>query len=174
MIRKARYEDIDDIMKCIDDARIFLKNSGSTQWNGPLGYPNVKIFDEDIKHENCYVYVDDLNQVVAVIVYEYNELEYEKENPNAKWISNTNKYLTIHRIAVRDFARGKGYAKALMLYAEEICKERKLDSIRIDTHPKNNVLKNLVLSIGYTYCGSIIYSRIPVEPERIIFEKIIK
>ena len=173
MIRLANKDDVFDIMKCIDDARIFLKNSGSTQWNGPLGYPNIDVFNNDIENHNCYVYVSD-NQVCAVAVYEYNEYEYDKENPNAKWLTKENKYLTIHRIAVRDFARGRGYAKALMVHAEEVAKQRGLISVRIDTHPKNIVLMSLAKSLGYSECGSIIYSRIPVEPLRIIFEKIVK
>ena len=171
MIRLANNNDLASIMKCIDDARIFIKNTGSTQWNGPLGYPDVKTFTDDIKNETCYVYEED-NNVCAVIVYAGIEEEYNKKE--AKWLINTNNYTTIHRIAVREYARGKGIATKLMLHAEKVSIELGRDSIRIDTHPKNIALQNLVKKLGYTCCGSIIYNRIPVEPERLIFEKILK
>lgn len=172
MIRVADEKDLEDIMMCIYDAREFLHNNGLTQWNGPLGYPNKEVVLNDIANKNAYVILDDNNVISGFAVYAGVEPEYN--NPSAKWQISTDKYMTIHRIATRSFARGKGFAKKLMIYAEEVAKERGLEAIRIDTHPKNRIVQNMVSELGYKYCGDIIYSYIPVEPTRMTFEKIIK
>lgn len=41
MIRKANISDLDSCYRCILDAKKYLKESGSTQWNDPNDdYPN--------------------------------------------------------------------------------------------------------------------------------------
>ena len=170
MIRLAVESDIDGIMNCIYDARAFLKASGSTQWNGPLGYPNVNTLLDDIKNKIAYV-CERNNEICGVAAFAGYEPEYDSELAN--WITKGNKYTTIHRIAVLDKYRGTGVAKELLAYAEVYTKQIGNISIRIDTHPKNMAVQGLVESLGYTYCGEIVYSRIPVEPIRLIFEKIV-
>lgn len=170
MIRLAIESDINDIMQCIYDARAFLKASGSTQWNGPLGYPDIPTLENDIKERIAFVCERD-NEVCAVAVFSGIEPEYD--SPLAKWKTQGDKYTTIHRIAVKDKYRGTGAAKELLKYAEIYSKEKGNVSIRIDTHPKNLPVQGLVKSLGYEHCGEIIYSRIPVEPTRVIFEKVL-
>ena len=170
MIRLAKETDIDAILCCLEDARAFLKASGSTQWNGPLGYPNRNVYLEDIKNKIAFV-CEREGIVCGVAVFAGIEEEYQHDKD--KWINKTDKYTTIHRIAVLDKYRGTGVAKELLGYAEEYSKNIGNLSIRIDTHPKNLAVQGLVKSLGYTYCGEIIYSRIPVEPLRLIYEKMI-
>lgn len=170
MIRLAVKEDISAIMDCINDARVLLKASGSTQWNGPLGYPNSSTFDEDIDNGNCFVCERD-GIVCGVAVFESYEPEYD--NPLAKWAVNTNEYTVIHRIATKKEYYGQGVAKELFNAAEIYSKALGRLSIRIDTHPKNVIVQHLVKSLGYIDCGSIEYSRIPLEPTRLIFEKVL-
>ena len=52
----ANIEDIDDIMLVINDAKTYLKNQGSTQWNLPDGYPNKSDLINDINNKECYIY----------------------------------------------------------------------------------------------------------------------
>lgn len=171
MIRLGKKEEIDQIMECIYDARKYLKASGSTQWNGPLGYPSVNTLLDDINNNICFVCVRD-GIICGVAAFAGVEEEYNQKA--AKWKTSGDKYTTIHRIAVIDSYRGKGVAKELLLYAEEYAKSIGNISIRIDTHPKNEVVQGLVTKLGYEYCGEIIYSRIPVEPTRLIYEKILE
>ncbi len=171
MIRPGKKEEINEIMQCIYDARSFLKASGSTQWNGPLGYPNINTLLDDIDNNICYVCVRD-NVICGVAAFAGIEEEYMQESAN--WVIKTDKYTTIHRIAVLDKYRGQGVAKEILKFAEEYAKSIGNLSIRIDTHPKNKVVQGLVTKLGYKYCGEIIYSRIPVEPTRLIYEKVLK
>ena len=170
MIRLATLNDIDGIMKCLYDAKAFLKESGSTQWNGPLGYPNKDVVLNDIKENGGYV-IEENNTILAYAAFLGHEKEYD--NPDAHWQIDTNKYLTIHRIAVSNEARGRGYGKALIMHSFLVAEEKKLDSVRVDTHPKNLIMKKMLNELGFIYCGEIIYSYIPLEPLRLIYEKII-
>ena len=171
MIRLAKIDDLGRIMQIISDAKKFLKLSGSTQWNGPKGYPDKYTLEKDIANENCFLYEED-GKVYGLGVFGGMEIEYENKGVN--WLNNTTNYMTIHRIATADDARGKGVAKKLMFFAEELALKRGNLSIRIDTHPKNSIIQNMCKNLGYTEIGSILYDSIPVEPTRIIFEKIIK
>ena len=119
MIRKATLLDIKEIMECVEDARFFLKQSGSKQWNGDDGYPSKDDLLKDIINEICYVYIMD-DRVVGVCAYDGIEPEYDDIFGNL--ITDTNDYITIHRICTKEEYRGKGVAKNLMIYAENYAK----------------------------------------------------
>ncbi len=64
-------------------------------------------------------------------------------------------YLTLHRMALEDGYRGQGLGKIFFQKAEEICKDRKIRSIRVDTFEQNKNMQKLILKNGYTQCGFI-------------------
>lgn len=170
-IRKALMTDLDGVMKCVNDAKRFLKDSGSTQWNGDDGYPNIDDMVNDINLQRLYLCMDD-NQIAGICAFLGEESEYA--NIHGKWILNTNNYLTIHRIAVNDDFRGTGISKELFTYAEKYARENNLSSVRVDTHEKNKIVQSLATDMGYELCGYVIYQRIKDEPKRLVYEKIIK
>ncbi len=170
MIRKATLLDIKEIMECVEDAKFLLKLSGSKQWQGEDGYPSKDDLCKDIINNVCYVQTMD-DRVVGVCTYEGVEPEYD--NIYGNWITDTNNYITIHRICTKEEYRGRGVAKNLMRYAEEYAKSINKKSIRIDTHPKNLAVQHIAEELGYTLCGYVIYSRIKDEPKRLIYEKIV-
>ncbi|RIA64783.1 ribosomal protein S18 acetylase RimI-like enzyme [Anaeroplasma bactoclasticum] len=171
MVRLATMEDIDSIAICLNDAKRFLKASGLIQWNGPSGNPEIETYIEDIKRRHCYVCVRD-GVISGVATFMGHENEYDQ--PLGNWLTNGNNYTTIHRIAVCDKARSQGVATELMRFAEVFTKNTGRVSIRIDTHPENLIVQTMLKSLGYTYCGYVIYSYIPVEPKRLIYEKLMK
>ena len=171
MIRLAKPYEIDDIMKCFLEAKRFLKESGSIQWNGPSGNPTKESYLQDISKNQCYVCVRD-GKIVGVATFMGHEAEYD--NPYGKWLTDGESYTTIHRIAVCDEARSQGVATEIMHYAEDFTKNTGRKSIRIDTHPENLIMQTMLNTLGYTNCGYVIYSYIPVEPKRLIYEKIMK
>jgi ribosomal protein S18 acetylase RimI-like enzyme len=68
---------------------------------------------------------------------------------------NENPYVVVHRIAVSDECRRKGIAKEILHYAEELCIEKGVSDIRIDTHCDNWAMRSLLKKMGYTHCGRI-------------------
>ena len=56
-IRKAKIEELDEIMEIFEHARQFMaKNGNASQWG--TTYPEQEIVEADIKKEECYVCVE--------------------------------------------------------------------------------------------------------------------
>ena len=56
----------------------------------------------------------------------------------------------------------------LIKYAEEICRQNKVNSLKVDTHEENIPMQNLLKKNGFKYCG-IIY--LEDGGKRVAFEK---
>lgn len=174
MLKQIRIADISDlagVIKCVNDAKKFLKDSGSTQWNGKDGYPQEADLIADIQEKRLFVCVRNY-KIAGIAAFLGEEPEYQK--PFGTWLTDTNQYLTIHRIAVNDDFRGQGVAKALFKYAEAYAKKKHKVSIRVDTHEKNKAMQGLAEKMGYTLCGYVLYRRISEEPKRLIYEKVLR
>ena len=94
----AAIDDIDDIMLVINDAKTYLKNQGSTQWNLPDGYPNKSDLIKDINNKECYVYK--LNQSIIGVLVIMENIDENYNEIDGNWLNNDN-YVSIHRIALK-------------------------------------------------------------------------
>ena len=88
---------------------------------------------------------------------------------DGKWL-NSGDYAVIHRIAVNEKYKGNGIASDIIKEVENLCKENKVNSIKIDTHKDNISMQKLLEKNDFKYCG-IIY--LEDGSQRIAFEKII-
>lgn len=168
-IRLANTNDINEVMKIINDAKIYLKNQGLKQWNLPDGYPQKEVLLNDINNKNCYVLENDNNLIATMtIIFE------KDENYNAiykgKWLSNSN-YASIHRIAIKNTHHHLKLGIKMLLEAEAIVKSKNFYSIKIDTHKDNIPMTKTILNAGYTYCGTIILKRTEEDNKRDAYEK---
>ncbi len=150
VIRLSTTADIDAIMACITDAQALLRSHGVDQWQD--GYPPAEIILADIARGESFVLLQD-NEVVATAVISFaGEPTYT--TIEGEW-KNCNPYAVIHRLAVRNSARGNGYAKAIFNHAEQLCAARGITNIRVDTHADNRIMQRLLDGLGYSYCGVI-------------------
>ncbi|WP_455663200.1 GNAT family N-acetyltransferase, partial [Pradoshia sp.] len=83
------------------------------------------------------------------------------------WLTNQD-YAVIHRLAVEKASNGNGISNDIMKLTEELCKDRDIPSIKIDTHKHNVVMQHILQKNGYTYCG-IIY--VEDGTKRLAYEK---
>ena len=166
--RKATLEDIDQIMEAVEDARAFLKEQGNGQWQN--GYPDRGDFIDDINNGRSFV-VPDINNpsiIVGVCALTYSEPDYDRPF-DGKWLTDY-PYMVMHRVAIRKEYRGQGYGKRLF---EAFIKQGEIEgyiSLRIDTHRGNDVMRHLIESFGFIYCGNAILT--PNKP-RMVFEKVL-
>lgn len=150
MIRQSQASDIDRIMEIIADAQQLLRSHNTDQWQD--GYPTPDIIAADIARKESYVLCED-GQIVATAVISFaGEVTYN--HIDGYWL-NDEPYCVIHRMAVSKSAYGKGLAKRLFAYAENLCQLQKIKNIRVDTHADNIIMKTLLKRLGYTYCGVI-------------------
>ena len=144
-IRKTKQEDIPRLMEIFAKARRFMASTGNPeQW--AEDYPGRELLLKDISRSDSFV-VQAGKEVIATFVLRAGEdptysVIYDGEWPDA------GPYATIHRIA-SDGSR-KGIFHLVMKFAL-----KHYDSIRIDTHRDNRVMRNAILREGFRYCGII-------------------
>ena len=165
-LQLAQINDLKEIMKIIDNAKKYLKEQGSLQWNLSDGYPSDKDIIKDIENNVCYIYIDNDEiigtlSIVTLPDENYNEID-------GKWLT-TDKYASIHRIAVK--YHNKNIGVKMLLAAEEIVKNKNIFSIKIDTHKINIPMTKTILKCGYTYCGIIKLKRSNIDNLRDAYEK---
>ena len=163
--RLARIEDIDSVMEVIEDARALLKEEGNGQWQ--FGYPDRSDLLNDIKNKELYCIIDNgvIASVCAITGYEESYMHFYEG-----WWKTDQDYLVIHRVAVRESYRGKGYGKALFDVFIEVAKEKRIHSLRIDTHENNSLLLHIMKEKGFEYCGRAI---LPPNKDRVMYELVI-
>lgn len=163
--RLAQLRDVDRIVVILNDAKKFLKKSGSPQWQS--GYPNRETIVEDVQAHHGYVLVvgDRVAAYAAVIVGEeptYREIEGAWQNPN-------DPYATVHRICVSADYQGQGLAKTFYSDIITLFYAQGVRNFRVDTYRLNQPMQKLAKDNGYVYRG-IIKVDDPVDPERLAFE----
>ena len=149
--RKGGADDLERIMELVADAQNWFREQGIDQWQD--GYPTQDIILSDISYNNNYIV--ELDGVVsATFVASFDGEPTYSEIKGKGWL-NENPYAVVHRIAVADACRRKGIAREILHYTEELCAERGIKDIRIDTHRDNLAMRSLLKKMGYTHCGCI-------------------
>ena len=163
IFRKATTEDIDTIERMIKAASGRLGAAGIDQWQ--RGYPNRNSIEKDVEADVGMVLALG-NEILAYgAVIFTGELAYD-DLTGGQWLTN-GEYAVVHRLCVSEIFVGMGFAKQFMSAVEAMAAER-VKSFRIDTHPDNKIMQNLVERMGFTYCGDVV-----IESRRLAYEKII-
>ncbi|HHX79218.1 MAG TPA: GNAT family N-acetyltransferase [Acholeplasmataceae bacterium] len=171
MIRNACYQDLDEIMAVIDDAKQLLKMSESDQWQDTDGYPNKKTFNEDLELNHVYVLIEE-DVIAGVIVLSFAH-EDAYDVIDGEWKYKT--YSVIHRLAVKNGYYGRKIGYRLIEHCVKETKKQKVESIRVDTHEKNKTMQILLEKTGFVNCGIIYLLRKDVlNNKRIAFELKVK
>ncbi|MBE6054117.1 MAG: GNAT family N-acetyltransferase [Clostridium sartagoforme] len=166
IFRKSTKKDLNNIMEIIDEAKIFLKSNKVNQWQN--GYPNEEVILRDIENNESYI-LESNGRTIGTTALSFNgEKTYEKIY-EGKWLTNY-EYAVIHRIAVTTSSNKRGIGTEIINKVEELCIEKGIRSIKIDTHEDNLIMKKLLLKNKYKYCG-IIY--LLDGSKRVAFEKVI-
>ena len=165
--RKSRKSDLNRIMEIIKAAQKYMKESGIDQWKD--GYPNEYSITSDIESGESYVLEKD-GKVIATSYLSFNGESDYNTIYEGEWI-NDEKYAVVHRVAVDNDLKGNGIAGKVFDYVENICLEKGIYDIKIDTHRHNKSMQRFLEKKGFKKCG-IIYLK--DNSERIAFEKVLK
>jgi len=162
--RKAVESDVNNIINIIQQAQAYFKEHGINQWQD--NYPSVETISNDIANKNGYVLLKDNNIVATAAVFFDKEKTYDSIY-DGEWISN-NEYVVIHRIAVDNNYKGLGVSSQIIKNVEQLCLNKGINSIKIDTHEENISMQKLLKKNKFQFCG-IIY--LEDKSKRIAFEK---
>ena len=165
-IRRAYKTDLKNIMKMYKSCVNGMINNGIDQWDE--NYPNAEIISQDLKNKTYYV-AEEKEEIIGGINIDQNQdITYLDLN----WEDNSNQFLVVHRLAVKEEYWNKKIGKNLMLFSEEMVVKKGLKSIRLDTYSGNPKAIDFYLRLGYKELGSINLK--PDKNEYYCFEKIIE
>lgn len=160
MIQKASLSQFSKIMAIYESARTFMAQNGNPdQWG--TAYPSEDMIRQDILNGKCYVNLS--GEQIRAVFYFAVEKDPTYGYIEGAWL-NDEPYGVIHRIAVGE--SGKGVAAECFVFAENCCK-----NLRIDTHEKNTPMQRCLAKNGFHRCG-IIYLE-DADP-RIAYQKVIE
>ena len=165
-IRLAKNDDIKRIVEIANACADHMISKGIFQWD--KDYPNKETFKTDLDQGTLFT-IEDKHEILGCICISLNIDEFYK---SVKWITETNKNVYVHRLAIHPQYQGRGLALKLMNYANEFAIQNNCESIRLDTfsgNPRNN--KFYILQ-GYTKIGEI-YFRNQSEMPFNCYEKIL-
>jgi GNAT superfamily N-acetyltransferase len=164
ILRKAFFAELPVIWDILLQAIEQRKQDGSEQWQD--GYPNEQTVLDDIAKGYAYVLID--NKVVIAYAAIIFGIEPAYSDIKGKWLTNDD-YVVVHRVATSNAAKGKGVATNLFKMIEDLCIEKKVYSIKVDTNFDNIPMLKILDKLGYTYCGEIIFGNAP----RKAYEKVL-
>lgn len=148
-IRQATYADVEAVMRLFEGAKAIMRASGNLhQWNDD--YPSEEVVLKDIESGHCHIAYEgnDIIGVMALIpgpdpTYSYIEGSWPDGNP----------YYVIHRIAAP--VPGRNIAATMLDWAFDHIATKGYDTIRIDTHRDNCIMKHILTKYGFSECGVI-------------------
>lgn len=164
VLKKATASDAPLIWAILQDAIAQRKREGSAQWQN--GYPNEQTVHDDIAAQGAYLlFEDDIPVAYAAILFGH---EPAYDDIEGEWLTD-GRYAVVHRLARSGTSTSKGVAAKLLALAETLCASNGIGSIRLDTNFDNAAMLKVLDSLGYHYCGEIMYQGAP----RRAYEKII-
>ncbi len=153
MIRKALISDLETVKSLTEACAKKMINDGIFQWNDH--YPSKEIFRKDIEEESLYVW-DDKNQIKGCIMF---SPEKDEVYNSTKWLTQDDKNIYVHRLAVHPKFQKKGIGNKLMNFAESIAKKLNFISIRLDTFSQNKSNNKFYESRGYQKLGDVFFRK---------------
>ncbi len=168
-LRKSTIADLAKIVSMVEQAKRYLREQGSSQWQD--GYPNEETLRGDIDEGESYVVEDELGEVCATFVLSFRGEPTYSVIEEGEWLTTEDtRYGVVHRLAIDDRVRGVGVGELILREVEPIALENKAKSIRVDTHRLNKPMLRILDKLSYKYCG-IIYVR---DGDRLAYEKRLK
>ncbi len=160
VVRKANFEDINDIMSVINAAKEIMRHSGNLhQWD--KGYPSEAVIESDIQKNGGFVVEND-GKIVGYFAFLPSPDPTYAKIYEGEWLDDKQPYHIIHRIA--SYPDVHGIFNCIMDY----CFSHDTN-IRIDTHRDNKIMQHNLQKHGFTYCG-IIY--LASRDERLAYQRI--
>ena len=148
-IRQATYSDLDTLMKVFEGAKKIMRSCGNLhQWNE--GYPSVDIVTKDIEYGYCFVACEGEDILATMALIPGPDPTYT--HIDGRW-TNEDPYYVIHRIATA--APRQNLASRMFDWAFEHISTERVNTIRIDTHSDNCIMKHILAKYGFQECGVI-------------------
>ncbi len=152
ILRPATTAELPAIWAIIQFAIEQRRLEGSRQWQD--GYPNPASLQSDLDSGVAYVLEADGELLLYAAILFSPEPAYEQIE--GRWLTD-GPAMVLHRVAASAQAKGKGIATTFFRMAEDLCRERGVPSIKVDTNFDNTAMLRILDKLGYTYCGEVYF-----------------
>ena len=143
MIRKAVTNELSHIIHITQACARHMIAEEIFQWNEQ--YPSLTAFEKDLENDELYVLEEDGRIKGAIVISTRMDDIYVP----IKWIAETSLNGYLHRLCVHPESQGKGYARKMLDFAEDLLKKQGCLSVRLDTFSKNLRNQRLYEARGY-------------------------
>jgi len=146
IVRKSVLEDLPQLVAIYREAREIMLSCGNlNQWKP--GHPTEDVIRQDILNENSYAVLNG-DRIVGAFAFIYGVDPTYLTIYDGSWIDDTRPYATIHRLASLKSSRGVAQC------CFDWCWEQ-IQSLRVDTHEDNVIMRHCIEKAGFRYCGII-------------------
>lgn len=141
-IRSAVETELEEILTLYQACTVKMNEACLFNWHE--SYPDRDTILSDIQKGTLYII--ETNRIHgAVALNEDQPAEYK----NINWEYHIEPFLVVHRLAIHPEQQGKGYGILLMEFAEDLARQLKCSSIRMDVFTINIPGRTLYQKLGY-------------------------
>lgn len=147
--RKARLQDVDDIMRLVQLRIDWMNDKGLHQWNETdyFGRYPRSYWEGNIG----YFLVGEENGMVVVAMALYTEdVRWTRDGKLDHPIADTDAYY-LHHLVTDPICKGAGVE--MMLYVEQYAMQNGVIMLRLDSAVGNQALEKYYTDLGYKACG---------------------
>lgn len=162
-VRLAKIDDKERVLKLYEEAKVFINNYNSPQWQATG--PGELSFNFDLNNNYLFV-LENNNEIIGVASI----MDYE-ETYNyivGSWL-NDDSYYVIHRFVISNEYKGQNLAYKFIEYTIEKLNAK---NIKIDTHRLNIPMQNFLLKNNFKYTG-VIYLNDEDDNERLAYQLVV-
>ncbi|AFS70605.1 GNAT family N-acetyltransferase [Exiguobacterium antarcticum] len=165
MIRQATVEDVPQIAVLLKEKAELLKERGSRQWSAYLEADLPALVQRDLAAGRLFVFEQETALMGSVALL-----------PSLEWdqtLWDDREGLYIHRLVVRDAAKGRGVGKQLLRHVMAVATAEE-ERLRLDCLATNEFLNAYYASFGFTAKGirdgfsTYEHEQLAVADERVI------
>ena len=160
---RAEEKDAARCLEILADGRAFQREQGFVQWGD--NYPNADTVRSDIEKNIAYILRVD-GDAAGYLCIDFNG-DPEYATLEGEW-GNDEPYAVMHRLAISAQFRGIGLADAAFSLVEQLCRERGVGTIRVDTDFPNKRMQHIVKKNGFIERGIVTLT----NGRRIAYDKI--
>ncbi len=158
MIRKAQLADLTTVYDLTQACAQAMIANDIYQWNEH--YPTLERFQKDIELQELYMLEENETFYGIVVLTTIIDEEYVP----VKWLTENDRNLYIHRLAVHPKYWGDGYAQRLMDFAEQYARNKECTSLRLDTFSQNKRNQKFYEMRGYKRLEEIYLPKQSLHP----------
>lgn len=163
-IEIAKKEEAEQCGEILESGRKFQQKQGFVQWTD--NYPNIDTVFEDIENQTGYVIKIDGKIAGYMCINFSGEPAYN--NIKGSWNAKHD-YAVVHRMAFNSEYIGIGLADTAFRLIEQVCLDRGVPYIRIDTDFPNKRMQHILEKNGFVRCGVIVFQ----GSEKIAYDKLL-